>query len=104
MTQCGMTLSNRCMSGDIGMQAVVAAETVVREAEASDLEAVIAVLRAANAEFEHVFPPAFYRAYMTNVLDLHSRVKESQLLVAELDARIAGTITFFPDASKEGWN
>lgn len=92
------------MSGVEDVQAVVAANAAVRVADATELEAVGAVLRAANAEFAGIFPPAFYRAYMTNVLDLHSRLRDSQLLVAELDGRIAGTITFYPDASKEGWD
>jgi len=80
-----------------------ATATVVREAERSDLGRVVAVLCAANAEFADVLPPAFYRAYLTNLLNVHSRLQKSQILVAEHEGRVVGTITLYPDASREGW-
>ena len=81
----------------------VRSELVVREAEAQDLDRVVSVLRAANADFERVLPAAFYRAYIANVLDVRSRVEESELFVTERGGSIAGAITLYPDASKEGW-
>jgi predicted N-acetyltransferase YhbS len=80
------------------------ASTVIREAAEADLERVVAVLFAANVQFERVLPPAFYHAYLSNLLDVHSRLNESQLLVAEYEDRLVGTITLYPDASKEGWD
>jgi ribosomal protein S18 acetylase RimI-like enzyme len=76
---------------------------VVREAEVPDLDRVVEVLRAANAEFEEVLPPAFYRAYLANVADVRSRLAESQLLLAEREERIVAAITLYPDATAEGW-
>ena len=78
--------------------------TNVRPASPSDLDAVVAVLHAANVEFAAVLPPAVYAAYLANVLDVHSRLDVSELLVAEHEGRIAGTITLYPDASHEGWD
>jgi predicted N-acetyltransferase YhbS len=76
----------------------------VREAGERDLDRVVSVLRAANAEYEPLLPPAFYHAYLANVLDVRRRIGESQLLLAEDGAgRIVGTITLYPDAAKEGW-
>jgi ribosomal protein S18 acetylase RimI-like enzyme len=82
-----------------------ASEIAVRKAEDSELERVIAVLRRANAEFEALAPPSFYRAYLTNVLDVRSRWADSELLVAEVRKRggIVGAITLYPDASREDW-
>lgn len=77
-------------------------EIIVREAEEDDLDRVVGVLRAANVEFETLLSPAFYRAYLANVLDVRSRVDESQLFVASEGDRIVGAITLYPDASKEG--
>jgi predicted N-acetyltransferase YhbS len=77
--------------------------TVVRLAERADLDHVRSVLRAANLEFQEMVPPAFYRAYLSNVLDISSRLAESKLLVAERAGRIVGSITLYPDASFEGW-
>jgi ribosomal protein S18 acetylase RimI-like enzyme len=80
-------------------------EVVIREATAGDLEQVVRVLRAANAEFEAVLPAPFFRAYLANVLDVRSRSTESRLFAAGFGdtGRIVGTITLYPDASKEGW-
>ena len=78
-------------------------EIVVREAEEGDLDRVVGVLRAANVEFETLLSPAFYRAYLANVLDVRSRLDESQLFVASEGDRIVGAITLYPDASKEAW-
>jgi ribosomal protein S18 acetylase RimI-like enzyme len=77
---------------------------VVRQAGERDLERVVSILRAANAEFESALPEAFYRAYLANVLDVRSRLAESELFVAEQnERRIVGTITLYPDASRERW-
>lgn len=76
---------------------------IVRPADPAELNAVLEVLRAANAEFADVLPAAVFAAYLANVLDIHSRLAVSELLVAELDGQIAGTITVYPDASHEGW-
>ena len=78
--------------------------TFVRQAAPSELEAVVEVLRAAHTEFAETLPSRVYAAYIANVLDVHSRLADSELLVAEHDGRIAGTITVYPDASKEGWD
>jgi ribosomal protein S18 acetylase RimI-like enzyme len=76
----------------------------LREAREQDLDRVIDVLQAANREFEPGLPPSFYRAYLANVLAVRSRLAESQLLVADQGTgSLVGTITLYPDASKEGW-
>ena len=78
---------------------------VVREAEEHELDRVLEILRVANAEFELVLPPAFYRAYLANVLDVRGRLGRSQLFVAEQSGggRVVGAITLYPDAAEEGW-
>ncbi len=84
---------------------MTAHRVVIREAEDGDLEGVVSVLAAANAEFQKVVPRSFYDAYLANVLDVQSRRHDSQLLVAEdgETVRILGAITLYPDASREGW-
>jgi GNAT superfamily N-acetyltransferase len=76
----------------------------IHDAEPTDLPAVVAVLQAANADFAAQVPPSFYRAYLRNLLYVSSRLDESQLLVAERKGHIVGAITFYPDASREGWD
>ena len=78
-------------------------ETVIRQAAAADVVSVRSVLLAANREFEIVVPAAFYRAYLAEVLDIPSRSRDGQLLIAERGGHIVGTVTLYPDASREGW-
>jgi predicted N-acetyltransferase YhbS len=86
------------------MQPAPTLVTRVRDVEQGDLAAVQDVLRAANAGFAGIVPPSFYRAYLRNLLNLSNRMDGSQLLLAECEGRVVGTITFYPDASREGWN
>lgn len=85
------------------MPAVSKPATLVREARQPDLDGVLSVLYAANVQFASVLPDAFYRAYMANVLDARSRMADARLFVAEHGGRIVGTISLYPDASREGW-
>jgi predicted N-acetyltransferase YhbS len=87
------------------MTMATGSKIVVRTAEQEDLDRVVSVLRAANAEFERVLPAAFFHAYLANVLDVRGRCDESQLFVAQRSegGRIVGAVTLFPDASREGW-
>jgi GNAT superfamily N-acetyltransferase len=77
--------------------------TIVRPADSSELDAVVEVLHVAHSEFANTLPPSVYAAYIDNVIDVYSRLAVSELLVAELDDRIVGAITVYPDASDEGW-
>ena len=80
------------------------ARIVIRKAEERDLDSVVRVMRDANAEFGSILPRAFYAAYLANVLDVRSRLSESQLFVAEQpEGAIVGAITLYPDASSQGW-
>ena len=74
----------------------------VREATRADHPAIRGVLRAAYQQYETELPPGLFRAYMEDLLDLDDRERTGTLLVAELDGRIVGAVTFYEDASGEG--
>ncbi|HEY2960697.1 MAG TPA: GNAT family N-acetyltransferase [Actinomycetota bacterium] len=74
----------------------------VREARAADHPAVSVLLDAAYRQYEPMMPPGGMEYYLDDLLDLDSRAGTSQLLVAEVGGRLAGTVTFFPDAAVEG--
>jgi ribosomal protein S18 acetylase RimI-like enzyme len=76
----------------------------IREAHSADHDDIVSALRAAHAQFADVLPARIYQAYLANILDVRGRLADSDLLVAELDGEIVGTITYYPDASKEGWD
>ena len=77
-------------------------DTTIRPMRPSDLEAIRAVLEAANAQFADLVPAPLFRAYLADVLDIESRVDRSSTLVAAHDDRLVGTITVFRDANDEG--
>ena len=74
----------------------------VREAREPDHPAVRALLAAAYRQYEPAMPPGGLEYYLGDLLDLDSRAGVGQLLVAEARGRLAGTVTFFPDAAVEG--
>jgi predicted N-acetyltransferase YhbS len=74
----------------------------VREAREPDHPAIRDVLAAAYQEYEPDLPPGGLEFYLSDLLDLEGRAGTSSLLVAERRGRIAGTVTFFPDAASEG--
>ena len=74
----------------------------VREAQASDRQAVHDVLAAAYRQFDAVLPPAAFERYLADLLDLDARSQDGRVLVAEQAGRVVGTVTFFEDARAEG--
>jgi predicted N-acetyltransferase YhbS len=74
----------------------------VRDAGPADHPAVRELLRAAYQQYETDLPPGGMEYYLADLLDLEGRAEGSRLLVAERRGRLAGTVTFFPDAAVEG--
>ena len=85
--------------------------------ERPDLAASIRPAR--NSELDEIadlFAPAlapYYRggvqdwildAYLAELVDVRPRFEEAEVLVAEHDGRIVGTIAFYPDVRLEGWS
>ena len=81
---------------------VAMVDATIRAMEPADVEPMREVLRTANAQFAARVPPLVFAAYLRDVLDIESRVDRSRTLVADLDGRIVGTITYFRDANDEG--
>lgn len=74
-----------------------------RDATAEDVEAARSVLASAYSEYESAFPAANWTSYLADILDLEGRAVESQLLVAELDGRVVGCVSYFPPGAKAAY-
>ncbi len=61
------------------------------------------MLKAAYEEYAASLSPASWNAYLENIMDVHGRLPVSQLIVAEVDKRLAGAVTLYLDGSEEGW-
>jgi GNAT superfamily N-acetyltransferase len=73
---------------------------IIRNAKSEELDEVSLLMRDAYLEYKNYFPPEAWRSYSENIMDVHSRLGISELIVAELNGRIVGAVTLFLDASR----
>src|SRR5262245_52421154 len=75
---------------------------VVRAADKSEAEHIGALVAAAWHELRDGIPPVIFDAYAAESADVAARWDEAEVLVAEVDGAIAGTVTYYADAGREG--
>ncbi len=77
---------------------------VIRDARTDELDEVSVVIREAYKEYEKPVPRPSWKVYIDDIADVRSRLGTSQLIVAELQKRIAGTVTLYLRGNpEEGW-
>jgi ribosomal protein S18 acetylase RimI-like enzyme len=81
---------------------------VIRNAHSEELDQVALLLKEAYTEYERFMPREIFQSYLEDIMDVRSRLPQSELLVAELDGRLAGTVTLYLHSSEsrvwpEGW-
>ena len=78
----------------------------VRDAKPDEFDAVSVLMVAAYAQYEAGLPPHLWLDYASEIADVWRRAPFSDLIVAEHESKLAGAVTFYPDATKsehEGW-
>jgi predicted N-acetyltransferase YhbS len=78
------------------------ATCLIRLASKREIPDIESLIVAAFAEIRDHVPPAIFDAYTKNLHRLADRWDEAEVLVAELDGRLAGTVSFYADAGSEG--
>ena len=81
-------------------------QLVIREARSDELDKVAVLIRDAYQEYENSLPPGAWKYYVRDIMDVRSRLKESQLIVAEMGGQLTGTVTLYLDAgvlAQEKW-
>ena len=85
-------------------------DLIIRNAGPGELDEVSLLLRAAYQQYENVIRPEGWKLYLEDIVDVRSRLEESELIVAEMEHRPVGCVTLYLDASKsfpeawpEGW-
>lgn len=73
-------------------------KVLIREAKASELEAVEALVKGAYREFQEVVPEEGWERWMASITQAVNE-GEGLLLVAEAEGAIQGAVQFFHDAS-----
>ena len=68
---------------------------ILRDARRNEANAVAAVLKASYAQYEQFMPPDAWQMYLSDIMDVKGRMKQSQQIVAEMDGRIVGAVTLY---------
>jgi ribosomal protein S18 acetylase RimI-like enzyme len=73
----------------------------LRDARPDELDAIGEMMVAAYAEFVPPSHPPEWRAYEAEIRDVRRRLATAALIVAADGERLAGAVTYYPDATKE---
>jgi ribosomal protein S18 acetylase RimI-like enzyme len=71
----------------------------LRDAGSCDLDEVAGLLGDVYGVFRAHFPPEAWGSYIHEIIDIGSRLGQSELIIAERAGRLVGTIGFYPEAS-----
>lgn len=83
--------------------AVVAGLTI-RDARPDELDEVATVLRDAYRQYERIMPSDRWQSYLEDIMNVRSRLTESELIVASMGSGVVGAVTLYPDGSRlEVW-
>jgi predicted N-acetyltransferase YhbS len=77
-------------------------ECLIRPAARHEIPEIESVGVAAYAQYRGTLPAAIFEAYLADLRCLAAYWEEAEVLVAELEGRIVGSVLFYPDASSEG--
>ena len=77
-------------------------DLVIRNARPEELDEAARVLVESYQQYSEVLSPERWEAYRQNILDVRSRLGESDLIIAERDGPILGSVTFYPAGSRRG--
>jgi predicted N-acetyltransferase YhbS len=71
---------------------------IIRDARPEEIDEVAQMLKKSYLQYQPDMPPHRWQKYLEDILDVRSRLPESQLIVAELNNKLVGTVTLYPDA------
>ena len=74
----------------------------IRDASQDELDTISQVLLSAYGEYARRYTRKEWEGYRRNIADVRSRTGRGELIVAELQGRIVGAVTFYPIGSKSG--
>ena len=60
------------------------------------------LLRASYAQYADVMPESLYASYLEDLADVAGRARDADVLVADAGAELLGTVTYYPDAARQG--
>lgn len=79
---------------------------LIRDAGLEELDKISLLLKEAYQQYENMLPADAWNYYAEDIMNVRGRLDESQLIVAELNKQLAGTVTLYLHAHRseqEGW-
>ncbi len=78
---------------------------VLRNARSYELDSVSLLLKDAFEQHKSRLPPEVWASYVEEMMDVRTRLSESELIVAESGGRLVGTVTLYLDTelSHQWW-
>ena len=78
---------------------------LIRDAYPEELDQVSQLLKDSYLQYAHSIPSSRWEYYLEDMTDVRSRLEVADLIVAEIDARLAGTVTLYLEgtSSHESW-
>ena len=83
---------------------------IIRDARLDELDKVSQLLKNSYQQYEQFLPGEAWQAYLEDIMDVRSRLAEAELIVAELEGKLAGAVTLYIETSSsqetgwpEGW-
>jgi len=83
---------------------------LIRNARPDELDDISLLIKDTYQQYENFIPPERWKNYLADIMDVRGRLGQSELIVAELDHRLAGSVTLyldgsqsFPEAWPRGW-
>ena len=81
---------------------------IFRNARPDEYDRVALLLKEAYQQYAEGMPPEIFNAYLEDIMDVRGRIPQSELIVADLDGHLAGTVTLYLHPAEspvwpEGW-
>jgi ribosomal protein S18 acetylase RimI-like enzyme len=74
----------------------------IRDARPEEAGRVALLLRAAYQQYQKFMPPDAWQFYLADIMDVRGRLTEGDVMVAEKDERLVGTVTLYAKPSTSG--
>jgi GNAT superfamily N-acetyltransferase len=72
----------------------------IRDARPGELDQVSLLLKAAYQEYEDFIPSGAWQSYIEDIMDVRSRLEKADLIIAEMNRQLVGTVTLYLKVSR----
>ena len=68
---------------------------LIRDIRPEEFDTVAQLLRAAYQQYEKFMPADAWQFYLSDIVDVRGRITESELIVADVNGKLAGAVTLY---------